>query len=843
VTTYSVEPEAAPILVNTPSTGLLAQRLLVAEVSLIDLEAPATTIASQATMELVLGVVEVVSTPSTLRVSDGRITAAVSSIGISSGISELRVNQVAALKPASGSGINEVKTYTTSSTVDVQFKLIVAWESSWAGSPSFFTGGVSTGNQAQTFVIGPGRKITIKNFGLFTLSIPAGPAQSYTIPPVYASVEKADGSTYDVALLGGGTYQTVSGYAMSYSRTATATALLVNDAEVQVTGDGNEFPSYKPTTREFTPPLYADSKIYTMNNRSSRFLMASKPGQAQLTLTYENVRDSLANDFDEFYKQCNGSIKPIALPADFLSGLDSSLKSYVELYGSTLSWRWEEPPSYEFVQKGLVNIRVVLKAYTSPGAIGTGSAVNPGIYSPTDYIDTIRYESFGGFSVSPPPPIDTSGRTGLKWMTYSPVVQTNAGNGLQTRPVHGANKSVYIARVGNNTFDELVTSNSSGFTIIRPEVPLRIYKYNDRGEVQWMIAASLAAIDFNVIYSFGSPSITLTKVNDSFYVVTLQDLSFTTFVAFNSNGAIIYQCKYAGAFGQPRYRADRNELVSVVDPGPGADITVFDAADGSMKKKVRVSTVSNPLAFTFRPNGNMVLATLDNRLIEIDPTYSSIINSKVYQGGGIGISEEITANGNNIIYRNFVFDASLQVSRTLNINVSDPCFEHDTGDNYFVFQRNNLLQLFNVNLESNTLNWFLQTAGSSINRATSLHWLDKTNRRLLATGGSATVFMNEFLLRPNSPNLIAPINTIQSLTSSTRYPPYEPGSFYNVVIFNGQLGNSRYPLTDFVSDTQSLIFPIDSPVQISELTTADPLETSLEFDFDLSSYDVVRDEP
>ena len=256
-----------------------------------------------------------------------------------------------------------------------------------------------------------------------------------------------------------------------------------------------------------------------------------------------------------------------------------------------------------------------------------------------------------------------------------------------------------------------------------------------------------------------------------------------------------------------------------------------------MKKRVRVSTVSNPLAFTFRPNGNMVLATLDNRLTEIDPTYSTIIASKVYQGGGIGTSEQITASGNNIIYRNFVFDASLQVSRTLNVNVYDPNFEHDTGGNYFVFQRNRLSQLFNVNLETNTLNWFLQTNGSSMSQGITSNWLDKANRRLLATGGSATVFMNEFLLRPNSPNLTAPAPVNQVLTSSTRYPPYEPGSFYFVVD-----SNTRYPLTNFISDMSSSIFPIDSPVDITEQSVATALETNLEFDFELSSYNVVRDE-
>jgi hypothetical protein len=394
---------------------------------------------------------------------------------------------------------------------------------------------------------------------------------------------------------------------------------------------------------------------------------------------------------------------------------------------------------------------------------------------------------------------------------------------------------VYIARVGNNTFAELVSLNSVGYVFIRPEVPLRIYKYNDRGEVQWMIAAPLTGANFSVVYNFGTPFIRIVKVSDSFFVVTLLDNSFTTFVGFNSNGGIVYQCKYPGDFGQLQYNASRNELVGVTDPGPSADITVFDAADGSMKKRVRILAVSNPLAFTFRPNGNMVMALLSNRLIEIDPTYSTIVNSKVYQGSGIGISGQITASGNNVIYRSLVFDSSLQVSRALSVNVIEASFEHDAGDNYFVF--GNYSQLFNVNLETNTLNWFLQVASFPDSSGAAGNWLDKDNRRLLSTGGSATVFMNEFLLRPDSPALIAPTPVNQSMSSSTRYPPYESESFYTVTN-----SNIRYPLTDFISDTSSSIFPVDSPVVLAELSVDTALETNLEFDFQLSSYDVVRDE-
>lgn len=124
-----------------------------------------------------------------------------------------------------------------------------------------------------------------------------------------------------------------------------------------------QYPDLKPTTRQFTPPSFAVSKTYSMNSRASRLLMASKPGQGLLSLTYENVSHTDANTFITAYENSYGSGRAFALPSPLYSGLDAALISYIN---TSLVWRWEGPPQISAIKNGVCTVSTSLRAVPLP---------------------------------------------------------------------------------------------------------------------------------------------------------------------------------------------------------------------------------------------------------------------------------------------------------------------------------------------------------------------------------------------------------------------------------------------------------------------------------------------
>ena len=116
---------------------------------------------------------------------------------------------------------------------------------SWQGSPSFPTGGITTGG-SPTVSLGRGRSVQFQGFGGFAISIPAGAGGVvYTIPTVSVSVLRESGSWEDIVILAGGTYETWAGWPMNVERSVTGGS---------VTADGVEFFASIAAPAGFVPP-------------------------------------------------------------------------------------------------------------------------------------------------------------------------------------------------------------------------------------------------------------------------------------------------------------------------------------------------------------------------------------------------------------------------------------------------------------------------------------------------------------------------------------------------------------------------------------------------------------
>ncbi len=96
-----------------------------------------------------------------------------------------------------------------------------------------------------------------------------------------------------------------------------------------------------------------------MNNRATRLLMASRPGNGLLSLTYENITHAEGNSFITAYEASYGSGRSFALPSSLYSGLDPDLSSYIN---TNLLWRWDAPPQISSIKDGVCTVSTSLRA-------------------------------------------------------------------------------------------------------------------------------------------------------------------------------------------------------------------------------------------------------------------------------------------------------------------------------------------------------------------------------------------------------------------------------------------------------------------------------------------------
>lgn len=121
-------------------------------------------------------------------------------------------------------------------------------------------------------------------------------------------------------------------------------------------------PSTTPTTRTFVPNAYSVVKTDTMSGRVVRRLMASQPVGASLTLEYQDVVDSEAEQVLAAYAKSYGSLHGFQLPSLITEGGSPELSNYIRLFNSRLKWFFDGPPTVQSVSKGLINIQIQLKA-------------------------------------------------------------------------------------------------------------------------------------------------------------------------------------------------------------------------------------------------------------------------------------------------------------------------------------------------------------------------------------------------------------------------------------------------------------------------------------------------
>lgn len=392
------------------------------------------------------------------------------------------------------------------------------------------------------------------------------------------------------------------------------------------------YPTLRPTTREFIPPPLPVSTTNTMNQRVVRSLLASKPGKGTLNLSYENITDQQALSFVTNYEASKGQTVSVTLPSEVISGLGPDFATYIRNVGSDLTWRWDGPPKLDSVQQGLTTVSVALTAYVNPGTLTrpADAPLNP--YEPPNVIDTTKYPSFNGGTITPPTP-PTPGQ-GKKWISYNQELELG---GQTSTPSYDSAGNIYIAR---STGGKLSVSkfNPSGGLLWRRTVELTnaSSRFPNYGVPQRFINLGVYENILAIYVVF--------EVGNSGTDATFALLGFTL------TGNLSYFKRYPfvvapvnvilhGVTGKIIILGHSNNSVQ-----DGFTLLAFTVSDGVMDKRVTVAATSSANTSNYylpgglfpKPNGGVVLRMSGGSfypiLVEVDSTLSTVIASRSYLG-------------------------------------------------------------------------------------------------------------------------------------------------------------------------------------------------------------------
>jgi hypothetical protein len=110
------------------------------------------------------------------------------------------------------------------------------------------------------------------------------------------------------------------------------------------------FPTIAPTSRSFTPPRWPTSAATAQSGVTSQRLWGSRPSQAQLALTFENITDNNAALILQAYNDAKGTTTELTLPSIIFSGASSNLTGWLNTTSTGAGMKWfftEEPPNVE----------------------------------------------------------------------------------------------------------------------------------------------------------------------------------------------------------------------------------------------------------------------------------------------------------------------------------------------------------------------------------------------------------------------------------------------------------------------------------------------------------------
>jgi len=125
------------------------------------------------------------------------------------------------------------------------------------------------------------------------------------------------------------------------------------------------FPTLEPTSRSFVAPRWPTSGITSQSGVTTRRLWGSRPSQAQMSLSFDNISDDNAGLIVAAYNSAKGATTELTLPNVLFNGASAALTGWLNTTSTGAGMKWffsDEPPTVESVAPGRSSVRVALVA-------------------------------------------------------------------------------------------------------------------------------------------------------------------------------------------------------------------------------------------------------------------------------------------------------------------------------------------------------------------------------------------------------------------------------------------------------------------------------------------------
>jgi hypothetical protein len=120
------------------------------------------------------------------------------------------------------------------------------------------------------------------------------------------------------------------------------------------------YPALRPTSRDFDPGSYPVKSFRAQSGAEVRILYGSRRTDQALTLGYDNIPDSDAQQFVTHFDEVFGTFSTFALPDSVRSGWSAAANTLDAVTGA--AWRYDAAPTITSVRPGRSSVRVSLKA-------------------------------------------------------------------------------------------------------------------------------------------------------------------------------------------------------------------------------------------------------------------------------------------------------------------------------------------------------------------------------------------------------------------------------------------------------------------------------------------------
>lgn len=121
------------------------------------------------------------------------------------------------------------------------------------------------------------------------------------------------------------------------------------------------FPSLRPTQRAYRPGKYPQTFFESINGSTSIVQFGSVAFNSELTLRFDNIQDTWAEQIIDKYEQANGTWDYVLFQSGVLDCVGSAMRNRMQ--EGILKWRFKEPPTVNYKFRDLCDVSCSFIAY------------------------------------------------------------------------------------------------------------------------------------------------------------------------------------------------------------------------------------------------------------------------------------------------------------------------------------------------------------------------------------------------------------------------------------------------------------------------------------------------